>query len=210
MSSRIRRLALGLTVLVALAAGTPAAMLCWLHATASSRIAQDPVELPELRQACVMGARVYGPGAPSPVASQRVAAAAVLSQAQPNLRIVVSGHEPANHEATELASALVAAGVPAERVTVDPHGNSTLANVRALDGAGPVVFVTQGYHLPRTLWMARQEGLDAWGLAAERVAPTDPGVGRLAATRIRTQRHLREGVLALMHLVGAYERATED
>jgi SanA protein len=209
LHSRTRRITTGLALLLASCLAAPLAMLGWLHCSAGPRVVHQVADLPALEQACVMGARVYGPGEPSPVAAQRVTATAALAQAQPGLRFVVSGHEPANHEATELAGALVSLGVAPQRIRVDPHGDSTLANVRALDSAGPVVFVSQGYHLPRTLWMARQEGLDAWGLAAERVAPTEPGVGPVAATRIRAQRHLREGVLALMHLVGAYERATE-
>jgi SanA protein len=210
LRSRNRHLAIGLTVLLAVTASAPMGMLGWLHATAAPRIARQPADLPALSQACVMGARVHGPGEPSPVAAQRVAAAAALAHTQPGLRLLVSGHEPANHEATELAAALVAAGVAPERIQVDPHGNSTIANVRAVDPTRPVVFVSQGYHLPRTLWMARQQGLDAWGLAAEHVAPTAPGASRLGTVLIRARRHLREGVLALLHGLGAYEGMAVD
>lgn len=211
MSPTVRRLALALTALAGLALATPAVTLAWLHHGAAGRIATDPADLPALPWACVMGARVYGPGDPSPVALQRVEAAAALARVQPALRLVVSGHEPANQEATALALALVGEGVDPTRIRIDPAGASTLANVRAMEGTrGPVVFVSQGYHLPRTLWLARREGLDAWGLAAEAVAPTDPGTGRLGTIRTRGWRHLREAGLALLHLAGRYEAMTAE
>jgi vancomycin permeability regulator SanA len=184
--------------------------LTWLHATADDRIVGDPSALPRVAEACLMGARVRGPSEPSPVAQQRVDALAALAFEQPALPIVVSGHEPAQREATELAEALVRRGVARARIRVDPEGSSTLANVRAVEGDGPVVFVSQGYHLPRTLWMARQRGLDAWGLAAERVAPRPADATFLETARIRGTRHLREAILALLHLAGAYEALSDD
>jgi SanA protein len=206
----LRRILVVLAVLAALVAIAPLGMLAWLHASAGGRIVSAPAELPELEAACLMGARVYGPGEPSPVAGQRVEASAALASARPGLRFVVSGHEPANQEATELALALVRQGVAADRIGTDPQGSTTLANVHSMAALdGPVVFVTQGFHLPRTLWMARQQGLDAWGLEAEAVAPTDPGVGPTKAILIRARRHLREGVLALLHLLGLYEGMSE-
>jgi SanA protein len=209
----MRRRTKGIVVLICtLIMGSPLSMLGWLHTTAAARITGEVDALPVLAEACVMGARVYGPGRPSPVAQQRVDAAARLASAQPGLHFVVSGHEAAEHEASELAEALVVLGVDALRIRVDPDGSSTLANVEALTGRGdgPVVFISQGYHLPRTLWMARRHGLDAWGLAAEQVAPTDAGAGWLETRLIRGRRHLREGVLALSHLVGVYGRMSES
>jgi len=212
MRTAPRRLASLMALLLAGALSSPLAMLAWLHTHSAARVVDSPDALPSLTEGCVMGARVYGPGEPSPVALQRVNAAAALAEAQPGLRFVVSGHEPANHEATEIATALVNRGVDPQRIRVDPHGVSTQANVMAMvgQGQGPVVFVSQGFHLPRTLWMARQQGLDAWGLRAERVAPTAPGASPLGTTIIRTRRHLREGVLALLHLVGVYETLAES
>jgi len=204
-----RRLLQAALLTVAALLASPLAMLAWLHASVGDRIVSDPAVLPPMAEACVMGARVYGPGDPSPVALQRVEAAAALAATQAGVVFVVSGHEPANAEASELAAALVARGVAPDRVRVDPFGNSTLANVRAPSWQ-PVVFITQGYHLPRTLWMARQQGMDAWGLAAEAVAPTDPGAGRLEVAVIRTRRHLREGALGVVHLLGAYELLAKD
>ena len=211
MRTAPRRLIGLLSLLLVVALGSPLVMLTWLHTRSADRLVDSPDALPSLTEACVMGARVYGPSEPSPVALQRVDAAAALAETQPGLRFVVSGHEPANHEATELATALVSRGVDPQRIRVDPHGVSTQANVMAMveRGQGPVVFVSQGFHLPRTLWMARQQGLDAWGLRAERVAPTAPGASPLGTSIIRTRRHLREGVLALLHLVGVYETLAE-
>ncbi len=211
MRTAVRRLAALLVPLSLAALCSPLVMLAWLHTSSADRMVDSPGALPSLSDACVMGARVYGPGDPSPVALQRVEAAAALAASQPGVSFVVSGHEPAEHEATELAAALVSRGVPARRVRVDPHGVSTHANVMAMvdPDQGTVVFVTQGFHLPRTLWMARQQGLDAWGLRAERTAPTAPGASRVGTAFIRTRRHLREGVLALLYLFGAYETLAE-
>ncbi len=186
----------------------PFVMLAWLHVTAADRMVDQPGDLGELSAACVMGARVYGPGEPSPVAQQRVEAAAVLALSQPKLTFVVSGDEHNEREASELATLLDDLVQAPITIEIDADGDSTHRNVLALRpyGDGPVVFVTQGYHLPRTLWMARQEGLDAWGLRAEEVAPVPPGVGPIERSYIRSKRHLREAVLALLHLLGLYDR----
>ncbi len=55
-----------LAVLLALGLLTPGALLVGLHHAGAATTVDEPTALPSPRWACVMGARVYGPGDPSP------------------------------------------------------------------------------------------------------------------------------------------------
>ena len=85
------------------------------------------------------------------------------------VEIVCSGWDE-HGEATEMAEALIAARVARGAISVDGEAARTIDSVehaaKAYPGQ-PVVFVSQRFHLPRVLFLARSFGLDAWGLPAE-------------------------------------------
>lgn len=63
----------------------------------------------------------------------------------------------------------MASGVPADRVNLDYAGFRTYDSAyraRAIFGIERAVLVTQRYHLPRALFLARSIGIDSVGLAA--------------------------------------------
>ncbi len=65
----------------------------------------------------------------------------------------------------------VEATVPVEDVFLDHAGFSTYESVlraKEVFGVRSMVIVTQGYHLPRALYMAEKLGIDAVGIAADR------------------------------------------
>ncbi|MEZ4334479.1 MAG: ElyC/SanA/YdcF family protein [Myxococcota bacterium] len=75
----------------------------------------------------------------------------------------------AQDEAAALATLLEAAGVPSSAIRLDRDARRTIDSVeRALDHdrGRPVLIVSQAFHLPRVLFLARALSLDAWGLAA--------------------------------------------
>jgi SanA protein len=102
---------------------------------------------------------------------QRIAAAAALYQAGKVRHLLVSGdnHIAGYDEPTDLREALVDAGVPADAITCDYAGFRTLDSViraREVFSLQRCTIITEEFHCPRAVWMARQHGLDAIAFAA--------------------------------------------
>ncbi len=65
-----------------------------------------------------------------------------------------------------MAAWLEAHGVPARDLIVDRGGYRTASSMAdaAAIGVRSLLVVSQGYHLPRALYLARHAGIDAWGV----------------------------------------------
>ena len=104
---------------------------------------------------------------PGPRLDRRVDAAIGLFSRGLARHIVVSGA----HEAAAGARRLVDAGVPVERVVVEPRARTTWENLlfsRPLLGPGPVWLVSEAWHLPRAAAMARRLGyIPRWAPSPE-------------------------------------------
>ncbi len=107
----------------------------------------------------------------------RVASAAAAYHHEPNRNLLCTGRVDKNknmNEATELAEALVAASVPRARILIDSNSDRTIDSIDHVAenfSERPILFVTQPFHLPRTLFLAKFQGLDAWGLVARGPEP---------------------------------------
>jgi SanA protein len=128
---------------------------------------------PRPRVAVVFGASVFGNGELSPILEDRVETAIELYQARKVDRILVSGdaRHPSYNEPKAMQEYLVTHAVAPRDVIVDTSGRSTYETclrakeVFKLDRA---VLVSQGFHLPRALYIANQLGLDAVGMAGDK------------------------------------------
>ncbi len=122
--------------------------------------------------ALVLGAGVGEDGTPSWVLSDRLAASLELYRTGRVTRIIVSGdHRTREYdEPNAMRGWLEARGVPASAIFMDHAGFDTYSSVwraRHVFGAERVVIVTQQFHLPRALWVARSLGMAAEGAAAD-------------------------------------------
>jgi len=128
----------------------------------------------------------------------RVAMAAQLYREGRAARVLVTGIRSARVDETgPMCDALVALGVDARALVVDEEGARTFTSlVRARDVFGVVhaIVVTNAFHMPRALFLARALGLVAEGA----IALEDP----LPRRRRRAWRAARE--------VGALSRAVID
>ena len=129
------------------------------------------VEAPEC--VLVLGAGVRPDGSPSPVLRDRLEEALALYESGRGDRILVSGdHRAANYdEPNAMRKWLEAHGVPAERIFMDHAGLDTYSSVwraKNVFGVSRAVVVTQRFHLPRALWLARSLGMEAEGAEADR------------------------------------------
>ena len=87
------------------------------------------------------------------------------------------GRDEPRPEADAMRDWLMAQGVPEEAIVVEGDSFNTeqnLENARALmeeRGWKSAVVVTSDYHLQRSLWLARDAGIEAGGIAAESPHP---------------------------------------
>ena len=157
----------GLVALLALVVGVANAVVL-----AGGRGAKtDPQAVPHAQAALVLGALVQPDGRPSAMLEDRIRAAAALYRAGRVDRVLASGDHgrPDYDEVNAMRRELVALGVPDSDVFTDHAGFATLDSVvraRKVFNVHSVVVVTQPFHMPRALWLARRAGLTAYGLEA--------------------------------------------
>lgn len=128
--------------------------------------------VPHAQVAIVPGALVNPDGSMSSMLADRVRQAAALWHAGKVEKVLVSGdhHTWAYDEPGTMRKALVRAGVPARDVFEDHAGFDTWATMvraRSVFGVRDAVVVTQGFHMPRALFLADAAGIDASGLTAD-------------------------------------------
>lgn len=129
-------------------------------------------DVPDTQVAIVPGALVKPDGQMSTMLADRVHEAAALWHAGKVKRILVSGdhHTWAYDEPDTMRKALVREGVPGPVIFEDHAGFDTWATmVRARDifGVRRAVIVTQGFHMPRALYLAEEAGIHATGLVSD-------------------------------------------
>ena len=128
--------------------------------------------------------------------TQRIEAAAVLYHAGKVRRLLVSGdnHIVGYDEPTDMRDALVAAGVPSDKIICDYAGFRTLDSVvraKIVFGLSRCTIVSEEFHCPRAIWIAQRNGLDAVAFAA----PDVPS--RRWAWRVKAREQLARVACAL-------------
>ncbi len=109
---------------------------------------------------------------------KRIAAAAQLYHAGKCRALIVSGDNSVKgyDEPTDMRDALVAAGVPLDKIHCDYAGFRTLDSVvraQKVFGQSQVIIVSQRFHNERAIYLARSLGMDAYGFnAADAVLST--------------------------------------
>jgi SanA protein len=131
----------------------------------------SPVDIPQTEVAIVLGASVVH-GVPSPVLAARADAAIALYQAGKVLKILVTGDDSglSHDEVTPVRKYLLDAGIPGEDIFLDHAGFDTYSSMyraRHVFGVLSATVVTQDFHIPRALFIARAVGIDAYGYDAD-------------------------------------------
>ncbi|GIW34881.1 vancomycin high temperature exclusion protein [Meiothermus sp.] len=158
----------------------------WVERYSQPWLYQDPLQVPHNRVGLVLGT---GPttvrGRPNPYFVGRIQAAAQLYQAGKVDYLLVSGDNssPYYDEPSAMREALIALGVPKERIYRDYAGFRTLDSVvraRGVFGEQRFTIVSQRFHNQRAVYIARHRGLEAIGYNAP-----DPPEGFHSNTRFR-------------------------
>lgn len=146
----------------------------WLVGMTSARVIQpDAGCASDYEVALVFGTSQYlRSGRSNPHYYGRIELAALLYHQGRIEHLLLSGDNRTLYynEPAKMQQDLLERGVPQEAMTLDAAGFSTfdsLKRSRDVYGLHSLLLITQGYHLPRALFIADHLGLQATGCAAE-------------------------------------------
>ncbi len=128
-------------------------------------------DVPRSEAAMVLGASVTSTGILSPVLRERADRAIELYHAGKVGKVLVTGDNStlSHNEVNPVGNYLVAAGIPQADIFLDHAGFDTYSSMyraREVFRARSLIIVTQGFHLPRSLYVARRLGIEAYGVPA--------------------------------------------
>ncbi len=168
------RIAMGLLCLALLGVLAVAGVNVWVWGTTASRLLteQQAAALQDMDCILVLGCGVREDGTPSPMLADRLKRGIALYDSGAAPKLLMSGDHGRKEydEVNTMKRVAMEAGVPSEDVFMDHAGFSTyesLYRARDVFAAKKVIIVSQGYHLYRALYIARQLGVEAYGVAAD-------------------------------------------
>lgn len=166
---RLRRIGLVAALVLAVSVAVTGASYAWVRIDAGSH--QFTVSnAPEAPVGIVFGAGIRSDGTPTPALRVRLDDAVALYRAEKVKVLLVSGDNGtvSHDEPTVMRDYLVGQGVPSAKVVLDYAGFDTwdtCARAHRIFGVSRALVVTQEFHLPRAVFLCRQAGIDADGVA---------------------------------------------
>ncbi len=119
----------------------------------------------------VLGASVKSNGTPSKMLEDRLNEGVILYNIGVSNRIIMSGdHKSDNYdEVNTMKNYAIEKGIPSSSIFMDHAGLNTYDSMYRLENVFEVnttIIVTQDYHLYRAIYIARELGIDAYGVAS--------------------------------------------
>lgn len=119
----------------------------------------------------VLGAGIWGER-PSPILEDRLLQAISLYEKNVSAKIIMSGDHGRKEydEVNIMKDYAIEKGVPSENIFMDHAGFSSYESIyraKEIFGAKKIVIVTQKYHLYRSLYIANQLDIEAYGVGAD-------------------------------------------
>jgi len=147
---------------------------CYVRARYAERIF-GASQVPSAPVALVFGAGLAHNGRPSAMLAERLDMAVELYRIGKVEKLLVSGDNSirAHDETQAMSRYAILHGVPPDAVARDFAGFSTYDScyrAQEVFGVRRAVLVTQGFHLPRALFIANSLGMEANGVAADESA----------------------------------------
>ncbi len=133
------------------------------HQTADL-IHQGIDEVPEKNITMILGAAAY-PSRLSDILQDRMDTAIELYEAEKTQKLLLTG---AVNEVKGMKQYALDKGVEENDLIEDPKGLNTFASMKNAQDISEMIIVTQKYHLPRALFMAKHFGIDAVGLTSDK------------------------------------------
>lgn len=173
MEPLLKKLSIAAVVLVLALQELCVGIYFYVDRTSKDFIMTDIGAAPLVYTCIVPGAAVYRNGRLSVVLYDRLTIALKLYRAGKVKKILLSGDHGtvAYDEVNQMKDFMVKNGVPADALFLDHAGFNTynsLVRAKKVFLADDCVIVTQKFHLPRAVYIARKIGLSAYGFAADR------------------------------------------
>lgn len=133
---------------------------------------QDAAKLLDVDCILVLGCGVRDDGTPSNMLQDRLSRGIELYRCEASPKLLMSGdHGQADYdEVNTMKRIAVDHGVPSQDVFMDHAGFSTyesLYRAKEIFKADKIIIVSQEYHLYRALYIAKQLGIEAYGVSSD-------------------------------------------
>jgi len=138
-----------------------------------TEILKNIVEIKKSETGIILGAAVYGNKYASPIVLDRIITAANLYKAGKVRNLLISGDHRQKYynEVRVIKNLLLARNIPEKDIMLDHSGFSTYESIfraKNVFGVKDAVIITQSFHLPRAVFLAQRQGMDAQGFCADR------------------------------------------
>jgi SanA protein len=152
------------STMLALFLSFPFASSIFIQHQTADQIYKTAEEVPEKNVALVLGAAAY-PAYLSDILQDRMETAIELYETEKVQKLILTG---APNEVEGMKEYALEREVEENDLIEDSEGVNTLASIRNASDISELIIVTQSFHLPRALFMARHLGIDAIGVASDR------------------------------------------
>jgi len=130
-------------------------------------------DVPKCYTAIVLGAKVYSNGFPSDYLQDRLDMAIELYRNNKITRFLLSGDhgQTSYDEVNSMKAYLIDHGINTVDIFLDHAGfdtYSTMVRARKIFQVKDAIIVTQEFHLPRAIYIARNKGIEAYGIKADK------------------------------------------
>lgn len=142
----------------------PFASSIFVQQQTANLIHQKIDEVPEKNITMILGAAAY-PSRLSDILQDRMDTAIELYEAEKTQKLLLTG---AVNEVKGMKQYALDKGVEENDLIEDPKGLNTFASMKNAQDISEMIIVTQKYHLPRALFMAKHFDIDAVGLASDK------------------------------------------
>lgn len=169
--------------------------LVWMYSTRNIKYhSLDEVKTIDIDAIIILGALMYEDGSMTPIQQERLEAGYALWEQEPTRKVVVSNTENA---AISMKNYLIDKGIPNEKIETDSKALITVDTCKNEKEKHPVgrnvIFVTEEFHMTRSLMLCKRNGVEGIGFLAENIAyEGKPEYSFLTKLTVRTERHLRE------------------
>ncbi len=171
-----------------------------------SRIVSSVDQLPSSDAVIIFGTLVNESGDISPLLKERLYAGKIILETGKAKTIVASNTEVA---ANVMANHLIASGVDEKLIEIDIYADKTPDTCSYEKEIHPenrkLIFVSQGFHLPRLLYQCSQLSVEAIAFSAESLSTIDRSEYSLVTKfKVRTIRYIREAALTWLAFLKIY------
>jgi len=133
--------------------------------------AEQTKELTDVDCVLVLGCGIRADGTPSHMLYERLKQGANVMTESGCKALLLSGDNSGEsyNELAVMKEYSLKNGIDSDKIIIDDFGFSTyesIYNAREKFGAKKIIIITQSYHLPRALYIAKSLGVEAYGVAA--------------------------------------------